>query len=156
HQASAAAVMGSPEQPGEIALAHGGVLFLDELPEFRRDLLEGLREPLETGEVRVSRTRRKVIWKARIILVAACNNCPCGWADSRRRECDCGSAKLIAYRQRLSGPLLDRIDLHVNVPEPTDEAANIFIRLSGPDRPSQTSRMIARVRKARAMAEERN
>lgn len=133
HQASAAAILGCPDAPGELSLAHGGVLFLDELPEFRRDLLEALREPLETGEVRVSRSRRKIIWKSRVVLVAACNNCPCGWFGSMRRPCTCPTARLLAYRQRLSGPILDRIDLHVNVPESNDATAELFIHLADRD-----------------------
>ena len=133
HQASAAALLGGSDGPGEIALAHGGVLFLDELPEFRRDLLEALREPLETGEVRVSRSRHKTTWQARIALVAACNNCPCGWFGSRRRRCQCPTPKLHGYWRRLSGPLLDRIDLHVNMPEPRGGEGRQFLGLGQTD-----------------------
>ena len=156
HQASAAAVIGSAEVPGELALAHGGVLFLDELPEFRRDLLEALREPLETGEVRIARTRRRTVWKAGVILVAACNNCPCGWAGSRRRVCLCGNGRLVHYRQRLSGPILDRIDLHLNMPEPEGGSADIFLHLASSSITQQTERMLARVLAARAFAQPRN
>lgn len=120
HGASMAAVMGSNRQPGEISLAHGGILFLDELPEFRRDLLEALREPLESGEVHVARVGGRVVWPANAVLVAACNNCPCGWTGSRFRMCRCLTGKALAYRARLSGPLLDRIDIHVNLPEAGD------------------------------------
>lgn len=156
HQASAAAALGTPEMPGELALAHGGLLFLDELPEFRRDLLESLREPLETGEVRVSRSRHKVVWKARVILVAACNNCPCGWAGSARKVCDCGPSRLAAYRARLSGPILDRIDIHINMPEPDDSSAALFLRLDGGGNAGRTARMAAQVIQARAVAAARN
>jgi magnesium chelatase family protein len=117
HSASMAAVLGSGRMPGEISLAHEGVLFLDELPEFRRDLLEALREPLESGEVHIARAGGRVVWPARAVLVAACNNCPCGWSGSRFRMCRCQSNKPAVYRARLSGPLLDRIDIHVNMPE---------------------------------------
>lgn len=156
HQASATAIIGSPDAPGEMALAHGGVLFLDELPEFRRDILEGLREPLETGEVRVSRAKRKVTWKARVVLVAACNNCPCGWSGSKRRVCGCATPRRLAYLQRISGPVLERIDIHVNVPEPSEESADLFIRLAATQRSSQTAAMRERVLRAREFGAARN
>jgi magnesium chelatase family protein len=157
HQASATAILGTPECPGELALAHGGVLFLDELPEFRRDLLEALREPLETGEVRVSRAKRKSIWKARTLLVAACNNCPCGWSGSATRLCPCSRGKLTSYGARLSGPLLDRIDLHVNMPERPGTSAELLMRLAGRSPAAgPTARMREQVRAARAFAAVRN
>ena len=156
HQASAAAVIGSADAPGELALAHGGVLFLDELPEFRRDLLEALREPLETGEVRIARSQRKTVWKAGILLVAACNHCPCGWAGSARRLCICGNGRLLQYRQRLSGPILDRIDLHLNMPEPEGASAELFLHLAASAAAQQTERMLARVIAARAFAAARS
>jgi len=117
HGASMAAILGSHRCPGEISLAHGGILFLDELPEFRRDLLESLREPLETGEVHLARVQGHVVWAADAILVAASNNCPCGWYASRFRECNCMTGQVAAYQGRMSGPLLDRIDIHFNMPE---------------------------------------
>ncbi len=126
HQASAAAILGIPETPGEISLAHGGILFLDEFAEFRRDLIESLREPLETGYVRVSRAKRKVSWVAKPILIAACNLCPCGWFGSQLRECNCSTLHILNYRRKLSGPILDRIDLHVNMPENTQKRSHIF------------------------------
>ena len=156
HQASAAALIGGAETPGELALAHGGVLFLDELPEYRRDLLEALREPLEVGEVRVSRAKRKVVWKAGVVLVAACNNCPCGWAGSARRECRCGGNRLVAYQQRLSGPILDRIDLHINVPEQRAESAAVFVDLDQGQAGKQTERLQRIVQQARDIALQRN
>jgi magnesium chelatase family protein len=111
HQASAAAVIGIPEQPGEISLAHGGILFLDEFPEFRRDIIEALREPLETGHVRISRAQKKTECPSHITLVAAANACPCGWLGSRLRRCMCPANKILAYKRRISGPVLDRIDM---------------------------------------------
>ena len=117
HGASMGAVLGGHSMPGEISLAHGGILFLDELPEFRRDLLESLREPLESAEVHLARVQGHVVWPADAILVAASNNCPCGWTGSRNRRCKCATGQVVAYQGRMSGPLLDRIDIHVNMPE---------------------------------------
>ncbi len=145
HQASANSILGGSEQPGELSLAHGGVLFLDEVTEFRRDLLESLREPLETKEVRVARAKKKLIWSANITLIAACNNCPCGWFGSSKKECTCPTPKLLAYRQRLSGPLLDRIDMHINVSEPRQNAGEIFIALSDREIISRTDDMRKKV-----------
>ncbi|MBM4252623.1 MAG: ATP-binding protein [Deltaproteobacteria bacterium] len=156
HQASAAALIGSADQPGELALAHGGVLFLDELPEFRRDLLEALREPLELGAVCVARSKHRVVWQTAVVLAAACNNCPCGWYGSSRRECHCSQTKIAAYRQRLSGPLLDRIDLHINVPETQANSADLLLGLSHRLPGSVTARMRTAVSRARQRAYERN
>ncbi len=118
HGASAAALTGggSDPQPGELSLAHGGVLFLDELPEFRRDVLEALREPLEEGYVTVSRVAGARRFPARFILVAAMNPCPCGFRGAPRHECRCSDREVARYSRKISGPLLDRIDLHVDVP----------------------------------------
>ncbi len=114
---------GSVPRPGEASLAHHGVLFLDELPEFRRGALEALRQPLEEGWVRIVRARATATFPARFALVAAMNPCPCGHAGEDGR-CRCGDAELRRYRRKLSGPLLDRIDLHVDVPALTwDELA---------------------------------
>ncbi len=157
HQATPPAILGNQDSPGELSLAHGGILFLDELPEFRHDLLESLREPLETGEVRISRARRKMTWKAKTVLVAACNNCPCGWFGSTRMLCSCPMAKLLAYRQKLSGPILDRIDIHFAVREPSDDAAHLFLRLaSGPNEKNKTLRLAEQVAEARAFSLHRN
>ncbi len=107
---------GSPLRPGEASLAHCGVLFLDELPEFRRPALEALRQPLEEGRVRLSRVRSSVDFPARFLLVGAMNPCPCGYHGDGSQRCLCDPAQVHRYRARVSGPLLDRIDLHVEVP----------------------------------------
>ncbi len=118
HTASAVALIGGGSQPrpGEVSLAHNGVLFLDELPEWNRHALEVLREPLESGVVTVSRAARSTEFPARFQLVAAMNPCPCGWAGDRSGRCRCSAEAVARYRARISGPLLDRIDLHVQVP----------------------------------------
>ncbi|MDO5610355.1 MAG: YifB family Mg chelatase-like AAA ATPase [Pseudomonadota bacterium] len=118
HTASPVALAGggSSPRPGEISLAHQGVLFLDELPEWSRAALEVLRQPLESGTVTVSRAARQCDFPARFQLVAAMNPCPCGWAGDASGRCRCSSEAIARYRGRISGPLLDRIDLHVSVP----------------------------------------
>ncbi|MDD2544671.1 MAG: YifB family Mg chelatase-like AAA ATPase [Burkholderiaceae bacterium] len=124
HTASAVALVGggSPPRPGEISLAHHGVLFLDELPEFPRAALEALREPLETGQITIARAARRADFPARFQLVAAMNPCPCGFLGSPQRACRCTPDQVSRYQGKLSGPLLDRIDLHVEVPAlPTDQ-----------------------------------
>lgn len=115
HTATPAAMVGGGDgtRPGEISLAHNGVLFLDELPEFPRAALEALREPLETGTITIARVRRTVNFPARFQLLAAMNPCPCGFAGDRRRECRCSPGQAQRYRGRISGPLLDRLDLQV-------------------------------------------
>jgi magnesium chelatase family protein len=118
HSISDAGLVGGSgcPRPGELSLAHNGVLFLDELPEFRRHVLEALRQPLEDGEVTIARAGRTATFPAQVTLVAAMNPCPCGHYGDRVRTCRCTSHELVAYRRRISGPLLDRIDLHVDVP----------------------------------------
>ena len=118
HTASAVALVGggSPPRPGEISLAHHGVLFLDELPEFPRAALEALREPLETGTITISRAARRSEFPARFQLIAAMNPCPCGYLGSPLKACRCTPDQVLRYQGKLSGPLLDRIDLHVEVP----------------------------------------
>ncbi len=118
HTTSAAALVGgsSPPRPGEISLAHNGVLFLDELPEFSRHVLEVLREPMESGRITISRARHQVQYPARFQLVAAMNPCPCGYYGEESDRCECSTDRVRKYRGRVSGPLLDRIDLHVDVP----------------------------------------
>ena len=122
HQsASAVAIVGggSDPKPGEASLAHRGVLFLDELPEFQRNILESLRQPLESGEVHIARARGTMTFPARCTLVAAMNPCPCGYFGDEEKECRCAPYEVIRYQKRLSGPLLDRIDLQVRVPRVT-------------------------------------
>ena len=118
HSCSAVALVGggSPPRPGEISLAHQGVLFLDEFPEFARSALEALREPLENGRITISRAAQRAEFPARFQLVAAMNPCPCGFAGSPQRACRCTPDQVARYQGKLSGPLLDRIDLHVEVP----------------------------------------
>jgi magnesium chelatase family protein len=118
HSASAVALVGggSPPRPGEISLAHHGVLFLDELPEFPRAALEALREPLETGTITIARAARRAEFPARFQLIAAMNPCPCGYLGSATRACRCSPDQVSRYQGKLSGPLLDRIDLHIEVP----------------------------------------
>jgi len=122
HTASAIALVGggSVPRPGEISLAHHGVLFLDELPEFDRRALEALREPLETGHVHVARAARHAEFPAALQLIAAMNPCPCGYLGEAR--CRCTEERVARYRSRVSGPVLDRIDLHIEVPRPAPEA----------------------------------
>lgn len=124
HTASAVALVGggSIPRPGEISLAHHGVLFLDELPEFDRRVLEVLREPLESGEIHISRAARQAVFPARFQLVAAMNPCPCGFLGDVRGRCRCTEEQVARYRARISGPLLDRIDLHVEVPSVSGES----------------------------------
>src|SRR5258707_12926470 len=101
---------------GEVSLAHNGVLFLDELPEFKRSALEVMRQPLEDGKVTVSRAAGTVTFPSEFMLVAAMNPCPCGYFGDLKRECRCGPVQVQRYRQRISGPLLDRMHLHMEVP----------------------------------------
>ena len=118
HSASAVALVGggSIPRPGEASLAHNGVLFLDELPEFDRRVLESMREPIESGRILISRATRQAEFPARFQLVAAMNPCPCGYAGDPSGRCRCTADVIARYRGRVSGPLLDRIDLHVEVP----------------------------------------
>ncbi|MFP8967960.1 YifB family Mg chelatase-like AAA ATPase [Pokkaliibacter sp. CJK22405] len=124
HSASAAALVGggSDPKPGDISLAHQGVLFLDELPEFDRKVLEVMREPLESGHITLSRARAKVTFPARFQLIAAMNPCPCGYQGDKSGRCQCTPDQVRRYRHKLSGPLLDRIDLHIQVHTPDWEA----------------------------------
>ncbi len=118
HTASAVALVGggTEPRPGEISMAHNGVLFLDELPEWSRRTLEVLREPMESGSVTIARAARSAEFPARFQLVAAMNPCPCGWAGDPSGRCRCSPDMILNYRARISGPLMDRIDLHVEVP----------------------------------------
>ncbi len=122
HTVSDAGLVGGQAipRPGELSLAHRGILFLDELPEFRRSVLEVMRQPLENGEVTLSRASGSFVFPAKIMLIAAMNPCPCGYYGSHVRRCTCTRIMVNAYRGRISGPLLDRIDLHVEVPALTE------------------------------------
>jgi magnesium chelatase family protein len=121
HSISDAGLIGGGHvpKPGEVSLAHNGVLFLDEFPEFRRNVLDSLRQPLEDGNVTISRVTHSINFPARFMLIAAMNPCPCGyWGDSRR-ACTCNGSQIRKYRSRISGPLLDRMDMHIEVPPVT-------------------------------------
>ena len=148
HTISSAALIGggTNPQPGEVSLAHHGVLFLDELTEFRRDVLEGLRQPLEDRTVTVARARSTLTFPSAFQMVAAANPCPCGYLGDDKRECVCTPPAVERYRSRLSGPLLDRLDLQVTVPSvPWRELAQ--------DRRGETSEAVgARVAEARRWA----
>ncbi len=140
---------GTIPRPGEVSLAHGGVLFLDELPEFRRDAIEALRQPLEDGEVTIVRTRARLTFPARVSLVAALNPCKCGHLGDPRHQCACSPQAIERYRSRISGPLLDRIDMHVEVP------AISLQELKGPA--GETSANVAqRVLAARTIQQQRH
>ncbi len=139
HTASAPALVGggAGPQPGEISRAHNGVLFLDELPEFNRNVLEVLREPLEAGVITIARAGNHADFPASFQLVAAMNPCPCGYLGDPRGDCGCSADRVENYRGKISGPLLDRIDLHVEVTRPPKEA----LRESGPR--GETSQVVA-------------
>lgn len=140
---------GSPIRPGEVSLAHRGVLFLDELPEYRRHVLEALRQPLEDGVVRIARAHGWEDFPARFLLVGAMNPCPCGfWGDGTDR-CRCDPGLVVRYRSRVSGPLMDRLDLHVEVP------AVPFQHLTDTARGDSSEDVAGRVRRARARQTER-
>lgn len=151
HTASAASLVGGGRipRPGEISLAHRGILFLDELPEFPRSVLESLRQPLEEGTIIVSRVQSSLCYPAKFILVAAQNPCPCGYATDKEKVCTCTAWQIAKYQKKISGPLLDRIDLHLEVPRVSfNELIN--------RRPAEASEVIrARVLKARMIQNQR-
>jgi magnesium chelatase family protein len=151
HSASGAALVGGgvTPRPGEISLAHHGVLFLDELPEFDRDVLEALREPLESGRVSIARAARHAQFPARFQLVAAMNPCPCGHCGDRSGRCRCTPERIARYRGRISGPLADRIDIKLEVPAPREA------ELLGPAAGEPSSAIRARVERARRAQVER-
>src|SRR5262245_64005795 len=135
---------GSTPAPGEISLAHNGVLFLDELPEFNRTTLEVLRQPLEDGTVAISRALRATEFPADFMLIASLNPCPCGYRNDPRRECHCSVPQIERYMSKISGPLLDRIDIHIEV------AAVPFKELSTGPRGTDSAAMRQHVEAARA------
>jgi magnesium chelatase family protein len=151
HTASAVALVGGGNhpKPGEITLAHRGVLFLDELPEFHRDVLEALRQPLEDGVVTVARAAGSVQFPAQFMLVAAMNPCPCGHSTDPTKQCICSPGKISRYKRKISGPLLDRIDLHIEVP------AVKYDKLSGEKMGEESKAVKTRVRQARQKQLER-
>jgi magnesium chelatase family protein len=151
HTISEAGLVGGGEipRPGEITLAHHGVLFLDELAEFRRSALEAMRQPLEDGSVNIVRTRARATYPARPLVVAAVNPCPCGYAGHPTRQCRCSPKLRHGYLAKLSGPLLDRLDIHVNVPA-VEVAA-----LTTQQQQESSARVCARVLRARERQRER-
>ena len=153
HTASAAALVGggSHPKPGEISLAHHGVLFLDELPEWDRRVLEVLREPLESGVINISRAARQSTFPAQFQLVAAMNPCPCGWLGDPSGRCRCTADHVARYRGRVSGPLVDRLDLAIDVPSVPADA----LSMSAATRPCGESSAVVRERVATAYARQR-
>ncbi len=145
HTSSEVALIGggNPPRPGEITLAHRGVLFLDEFPEFHRDVLESLRQPIEEGEITVLRAKNVLTLPAQFTLVAATNPCPCGNYQDPEKKCNCGPSQIAMYRRKLSGPLMDRIDLFINVPQVKYE------KLVGEAEENCSSKIRERVEKAR-------
>ena len=152
HTASGIALVGggSRPRPGEISMAHHGVLFLDELPEFSRHVLEVLREPMESGQITICRAARYAVFPARFQLVAAMNPCPCGYAGDQAGQCHCTGGQIQRYRARISGPLLDRIDLHVEVPRPSS-----LVFYAEGERPENSASVRERVVAARDIQLER-
>jgi magnesium chelatase family protein len=151
HTASEVGLVGGGDgpRPGEVSLAHHGVLFLDELAEFRRGVLEGLRQPLEDGVVTISRAHAKATFPARLLLVCATNPCPCGWLGDGTGRCACSAERVRTYRAKISGPLVDRIDVHVVLP-PVEASA-----LQYGERGESTASMRLRVERARAIQVDR-
>ncbi len=135
--------------PGEVSLAHNGVLFLDELPEFKKHVLEVLRQPLEDGEVTIARANMTLTFPSRFTLIAAMNPCPCGFAGDRRNRCNCTESDIKRYTGKISGPLIDRIDLHLEV------AALDFSEMSSNQRGESSAEIKARVDRTRSIQEER-
>lgn len=140
---------GTIPRPGEVSLAHNGVLFLDELPEFKKNVLEMLRQPLEDGQVGISRAAMSLTFPASFMMVAAMNPCPCGYLGDSQHECTCTPPMLQRYRNRLSGPLLDRIDLHVEVPRICHQ------ELASPNEGESSEAIRQRVEQARSYQERR-
>jgi magnesium chelatase family protein len=151
HNASTSSLVGGGRipKPGEISLAHRGVLFLDELPEFGSNVLEALRQPLEDGELTVSRVNATLTYPAKTVLLGAMNPCPCGYYGDIERECSCSPLQIKRYLSRISGPLLDRIDIHVEVPRLE------YNHLTDSEDQETTAAVLARVRTARSIQAER-
>lgn len=151
HTASAVSLVGggSNPRPGEISMAHRGVLFLDELPEFSKSVLESMRQPLEDGVVTVSRAVGSITFPARFTLIAAQNPCPCGYYNDPEKNCICSPGQILKYNKKVSGPLLDRIDLHTEVPRVTYE------KISSTDQTESSKNIQARVERSRALQRKR-
>jgi len=151
HIASEASLMGggNPLRPGEITLAHRGVLFLDEFPEFHRDVLESLRQPIEEGKITISRAKNTFTFPSRFMLVGASNPCPCGFLNSPEKPCICSPSQIAMYRRKLSGPLMDRIDIFIEVP------AVKYEKLAGENAENQSAILRERIQKAREVQKER-
>jgi magnesium chelatase family protein len=140
---------GNPVRPGEITLAHRGVLFLDEFPEFHKDVLESLRQPIEEGTITVARAKHTFTFPSRFMLVAASNPCPCGFLTSPDTSCTCSPSQVSMYRRKLSGPLMDRIDLFIEVPAVT------YDKLTGPETGNQSALIREKIKQARLIQQER-
>ncbi len=151
HIASEVALLGggNPLKPGEITLAHRGVLFLDEFPEFHRDMLESLRQPIEEGKITISRAKNSFTFPSRFMLIGASNPCPCGFLNSPEKPCTCSPSQVAMYRRKLSGPLMDRIDIFIDVPAVTYE------KLADHSADNQSSIIKAQIEKAREIQKER-
>ena len=151
HTISDAGLIGGGQnpKPGEVSLAHNGVLFLDELPEFRKNVLEVLRQPMEEGHVTISRANSTVTYPSNFMLVAAMNPCPCGFFGDPKRECNCSYLQIRRYRSKISGPLMDRIDIHMEVPPVP------FRDLSSAGDGQSSREILERVKKARVIQSER-
>jgi len=140
---------GAIPKPGEVSLAHNGILFLDELPEFKKNVLEVMRQPLEDGMVTISRAVTSITYPATFMLMAAMNPCPCGYYGDPKKECSCTLIQIHKYRTKVSGPLLDRIDIHIEVPPVK------YKELSDDSGGEASSRIKERVNRARKIQEER-
>jgi len=151
HVSSSVALIGggSPPKPGEITLAHRGVLFLDEFPEFHKDVLESLRQPIEDGTVTISRAKNTFTYPSRFMLVAASNPCPCGYYNNPEKACTCSPSQVAMYRRKLSGPIMDRIDLFIEVP------AVKYEKLASENAQNQSQGLREKIEKAREIQKER-
>jgi magnesium chelatase family protein len=151
HTISDAGLIGGGQnpKPGEVSLAHNGVLFLDESPEFRKNVLEVLRQPMEDGRVTIARATTTVTYPANFMLVAAMNPCPCGFLGDPKRPCHCSFVQIQRYRSKLSGPLMDRIDIHLEVPSVP------YKDLSAPGDGVGSAEILERVMRARKIQDER-
>ena len=151
HTVSDAGLIGGGQnpKPGEVSLAHNGVLFLDEIPEFKKNVLEVLRQPMEEGYVTITRANSTVTYPANFMLVAAMNPCPCGYFGSTKRECHCSYTQIQRYRTKVSGPLMDRIDIHMDVP------AVEYRELSNREQGKTSTEILKNLRKAREIQKER-